>query len=328
LIGVSAAHHQLLEQLARVAVTDAEVLLCGPSGVGKELFARYVHEHSRRSDTAFVTINCGALPGELLENEMFGHVAGAFTGAQPRTQGLVAEAEGGTLFFDEVDALTPSNQVKLLRLVQEKEYRRLGEPRVRRADVRFIAATNADLVEAVRKGQFRADLFFRLRVVPITIPPLRDRTEDIEPLLAWHGQQYACAYQTPPLRFTDQALRRLQTYAWPGNVRELENCVRYLACLQLTRPVEVDDLPLLEVMTAPDAGLSRGPDGKFQEAKRELVNRFEREYVEQALRAAEGNIARAAQASGKARRAFFELMRKHGVDAAGFRTKDGAVSAR
>jgi transcriptional regulator with PAS, ATPase and Fis domain len=158
---------------------DAEVLISGPSGVGKELYARYVHERSPRGTAAFVPVNCGALPVDLLENELFGHVKGAFTGARPHSEGVVVMAEGGTLFLDEVDSLALISQVKLLRFLQEKEYRRLGETRIRRANVRIIAATNTDLVDAVRDGRFREDLFFRLQVVPIEVPALRERPSDI-----------------------------------------------------------------------------------------------------------------------------------------------------
>jgi DNA-binding NtrC family response regulator len=305
---------KLLSQLRKVAPTDAEVLLSGPTGVGKELYARLLHRLSPRAAAAFVPVNCGALPNDLFENELFGHVGGAFTGARPRTEGLVTEADHGTLFLDEVDSLALASQVKLLRLIQEKEYRRLGEARTRRADIRIVAATNADLQEAVRERRFREDLFFRLRVIPITVPPLRDRREDIQPLLSTYIERYSTAYSLPRVTFTQAALARVGTYSWPGNVRELENCVRYLTCLQLPGPVEVIDLPLLdeEVIETPEEepDLSSLP---LREAKRELVNRFEREYLERALRLTNGNIARAARLSGKARRAFFELMRKHGL---------------
>jgi len=318
LIGRSIAHRKLLAQLHRVAPTDAEVLLSGPTGVGKELYARLIHRLSARSAGAFVPVNCGALPNDLFENELFGHVGGAFTGARPRTEGLVTEADRGTLFLDEVDSLVLASQVKLLRLIQEKEYRRLGESRTRKADIRIVAATNADLQEAVRERRFREDLFFRLRVIPIVVPPLRERREDIQPILSTYVERYATAYSLPRITFTPAALARVTAYSWPGNVRELENCVRYLTCLQLTGPVNVDDLPLLDEVVPeprweePDlAGLS------LNAAKRELVTRFEREYLERALRESHGNIARAARQSGKARRAFFELMRKHGVKAVG-----------
>ena len=314
MVGCSDVHQRLLEQLTKFALTDAEILITGATGTGKELYAGFVHRQSPRAKAAFVPVNCGAIPDQLLENELFGHVGGAFTGAQPRTEGLVATAEGGTLFLDEVDTLSLAGQVKLLRFIQQKEYRRLGETRLRRADVRFIAATNADLLAAVKAGRFREDLFFRLRVIPIDIPPLWKRRDDIEPLIDQYAAYYAELYRVTPVTFDAGALERMKTYSWPGNIRELENCVQYLTCLQLDRTVHAEDLPLLNVeeQDAP-AGVASGLS--FQEAKRELVTMFEREYLEEALRRSGGNIAEAARASGKARRAFFELMRKHGIKA-------------
>jgi two-component system response regulator GlrR len=317
LIGRSAQHRTLLETLAKVAPSNAEVLISGPTGVGKELYARYVHEQSDRRAASFVAVNCGALASDLLENELFGHIGGAFTGARPQHQGLVAEAEEGTLFLDEVDTLSPANQVKLLRFIQEKEYRRLGESRVRRVNVRFVAATNASLADAVRDGSFRSDLFFRLRVVPVEVPPLCERPEDVGALLEEFVPRYAELYQLPAIRLSAAATEALEQYSWPGNIRELENCVRYLTCLQLQRDVGPADLPLLPQNTdVPIVMSSRA----FREAKRNMVGRFEREYLQAALRRASGNITRAAEESGKPRRAFFELLRKHEIDASTFRS--------
>ena len=320
LVGCSPAHRQLLEKLSRFANTDAEILISGPTGVGKELYARFVHRHSARRHASFVPVNCGALPNELLENEFFGHIGGAFTGARPQSEGLVAEAEGGTLFLDEVDSLSLACQIKLLRYLQDKQYRRLGETRIRRSNVRFIAATNTDLVSAMREGRFREDLFFRLRVIPVEVPPLRERPEDIPVLLAMYVEYYAKAYQLVEVSFSEAAQRRLETYTWPGNIRELENCVRYLTCLQLSRAVEPADLPLLDIESERNVSLEESglTEQSFREAKRELVNRFERTYVEDALRKSNGNITQAALASKKARRAFFELMKKHNVNPGDF----------
>jgi DNA-binding NtrC family response regulator len=318
LVGQSEAHNQLLEELAVVAVTDAEVLITGPTGVGKELYARYVHEKSRRSKRPFVPVNCGAFPDSLLENELFGHANGAFTGAQGKAKGLIAEAEGGTLFFDEVDTLLPGHQVKLLRLLQEKEYRPLGDSRVRKANVRFIAATNADLEQNVRDRKFREDLFFRLRVASCRVPPLRERREDIPVLLAHYVEHYAEAYQSPPIAFSEAARRLLVSYSWPGNVRELENCVQRLTIFRLGRPIEPDDLDLLkweEPIHNTDELLP------FKEAKEKVVNGFERFYLEETLRRTNGNITQAADLGKKNRRAYFELMQKNNVDANRYRTQ-------
>ena len=320
LIGRSAAHLHLLETLAKVAATDVELLLTGPTGVGKELYAHYVHQASARSHNRFVPVNCGALPPDLFENELFGHVGGAFTGARPRSEGLVSEAEHGTLFLDEIDSLSLPCQVKLLRFIQEREYRRLGESRIRHADLRVIAASNADLQAAVREGSFREDLFFRLRGFPVEVPPLSERRDDIALLLGEYAARFSELFKLPRAVFSDAALRRLEAYAWPGNVRELENCVKYLTCLQLARPVDPYDLPLLGAPPAIAAGrrVTDDADRSFREVKKNLVDDFERHYLSNALRRANGNIARAALASGKPRRVFFELMRKHGITAQHF----------
>jgi len=323
-VGKSVAHLNLLEKIRRFAEVDAEVLVSGPTGVGKEVYARVLHAQSARAKGAFVPMDCGAIPNELFENELFGHTRGAFTGAIAQASGLVAAAEGGVLFFDEVDALSPASQVKLLRFVQRKEYRRLGEPRLRSANVRVLAATNTDLEQAVQEGLFREDLYYRLRVIPIAVPPLKERREDVPLLLEAFGKYYAECYGGPRIEFSPAALRYLEEYSWPGNVRELENCVRYLTCLRIPRPVEVCDLDLLSAdKPGADSSLHRLT---MQDAKRQLVMKFERAYLEEKLLSAGGNIARAANASGKDRRAFFELMRKHGLRSASSRPVEGKSS--
>jgi DNA-binding NtrC family response regulator len=319
-----------MEKLEKVAPTDAEVLISGPTGVGKELYANFIHHHSARAKASFVPVNCGGLPVELIENELFGHVGGAFTGARPHSDGLVAAAEGGTLFFDEIDSLPLPCQAKLLRFLQDKEYRRLGETRLRHSNVRIIAATNADLVAAVRAKSFREDLFFRLRVVPVEVPSLAQRPGDIPSLVDTFVERCSGTYRLPRVVFGDRALDRLKSYSWPGNIRELENCVKYLTCLQLARPVDLSDLPLL-LENETDDGLpmdALAKAGPLRALKRELVSEFERTYLESALRCSGGNIAAAARASGKPRRAFFELMRKRGVTAtssSGMETSDAVA---
>jgi two-component system, NtrC family, response regulator GlrR len=329
--GRSDAHRRVVATLRRLAPTELEILITGPSGVGKEQYARYAHRESTRASRPFVGVNCGAIPAELVENELFGHVGGAFTGARARADGLVAEAEGGTVFLDEVDTLSPRNQVTLLRFVQEKEYRRLGEPRVRRADVRIIAASNRDLMSAAREGLFRDDLLFRLRVAPIEIPPLRDRPEDAEELWERYADYYAAENAAPRIELSPIALGAIRRHRWPGNVRELENCVRYLTCLRLGRPVEPADLPFAALpdsfvpasndfrleggrVVASANGISgNGYPSNFRAAKAALVSEFERTVVRGALEETRGNIAQAARLVGKPRRAFFCLMRKHQI---------------
>lgn len=308
-------------QVAAAARNDAEVLIVGPTGVGKELYARQVHEESRHCHGAFVPVNCGAMPAELFENEMFGHVGGAFTGARARQLGLVQRASQGTLFLDEIDSLPLVNQVKLLRLIQEREFRALGDTKTQRVDLRIVAATNVDLTARAFAGEFRQDLFFRLRVIPITVPPLRERPEDIRPLMNHFIARYALQYRREPVRISEAAAQRLEAYAWPGNVRELENCARYLLCAYAGEVVGVEQLPLLalgeesvlrseQVTSWP---VAEQPLGHFNERKREVVQAFERSYLREALARHNGNVSAAARASGKHRRAFFELMRKNGL---------------
>jgi len=326
----------VLGTLAKVAATDAEVLITGPSGVGKELYAAYTHNRSPRRNRPFVTVNCSNLSSHLLENEIFGHARGAYTGAHTAMTGIAASAEGGSLFLDEVDTLPSASQAKLLRFIQTKEYRRLGDTHLRSADIRLIAASNVNLEREVREGRFRKDLFFRLRVVPVEIPSLSRRPDDIAPLLEHFASRYAAEYRLPPVTFSAAALCCLKTYSWPGNVRELENSVRYLTCLQLGRPVECEDLTLCREMAPGDHATENLPpegeepaedaeslgdiaDEPLQQAKQKVVGSFERFYVDRALTQARGNVSAAARASGKHRRAFFELMRKHGLNALDYR---------
>ncbi|MEZ6134605.1 MAG: sigma-54 dependent transcriptional regulator [Pirellulaceae bacterium] len=332
--GCSNEHKSIVEKLRKVAATDAEVLIVGPSGVGKELYARFVHDHSRRSESAFVPVNCGGLSGELLENQMFGHVGGAFTGARPQSEGLVNEAEGGTLFLDEVDSLSVSSQIKLLRFLQDKQYRRMGENRLRHANVRIISATNADLENAVSEDRFREDLFFRLRVVPIKVPALHDRPDDILELVDVFINKASQEYNLPCVEFSDDALVRMKSYEWPGNIRELENCVDYLTCLQLQRPVEPDDLPLLkkkpcktsdngaadlESLVSFYLRLNEHNGEEFQDLKKRFIDAFEKQYLHRALQTTNGNVSAAARMCGKHRRALSELMHKHHLSPDGYR---------
>ena len=323
LVGCSKSHKEALDKLTRVAPTNAEVLLIGPSGVGKELYANHVHIHSHRRARRFVPVNCGGLSGDLLENTLFGHVGGAFTGARALSEGLVSEAEGGTLFLDEVDSLSAPCQTKLLRFLQDQKYRRLGEGRLRQADVRIIAATNTDLEKAVNEGHFRKDLFFRLRVFPVEIAALCRRPEDIPELVSVFRARSAAQYELLPAELSPAIVERMQHYEWPGNIRELENCVAYLTCLQLGRPIEPHDLPFLSQLrdtTAEDDEQTTFPDDGLQDSKNRLVAEFERQYIERALRTTNGNISAAARMSGKNRRALFELIRKHEIRPDEFRT--------
>lgn len=301
-----------LEKIPLISKTDAVILISGESGTGKELFARAIHYLGPRSGKPFVPLNCGAIPADLLENELFGHEQGAFTGASSSRRGVINEAEGGTLFLDEIDCLPLQMQAKLLRLLQESEYRPLGSPKMRKANLRVISATNVDLRRAMNQGRFRKDLFYRLNVIPIVIPPLRDRKEDI-PLLADHFlEKYAHnSTNSESKKLTPEALRKLVLYDWPGNVRELENVIERASALCESRIVGPDQI-LIE--TEPDSAMET-----FKEAKDRHLGQFEKNYIETLLIAHKGNITRAADAANKNRRAFWQLMRKHRINAKGFK---------
>jgi transcriptional regulator with GAF, ATPase, and Fis domain len=224
-IGCSPAWREAVRVAELAAQTDASVLICGETGTGKEVLARFIHCRSRRAGGPFVAVNCGAIPESLLETELFGHEKGAFTGAVGARVGKFEAADGGTVFLDEVGDMSPAMQVKLLRVLQERTFERVGGNRPVRVDVRIIAATNRDLRQLVREGRFRADLFYRISVVPVWLPPLRERPEDI-PLLARHFlEKHRARYGKAVTGFTPQAMRRMRSYPWPGNVRELEHAV-------------------------------------------------------------------------------------------------------
>jgi DNA-binding NtrC family response regulator len=306
LVGESEAFLTEIEKLPLVARCEASVLITGDTGTGKELCARAIHYLSPRASQSFLPVNCGAIPAELIENELFGHVSGAFTGAKTTRSGLIDEANGGTLFLDEVDCLPLMAQVKFLRFLQEKEYRPLGATRTHKADVRVIAATNINCEDAVREGKLRQDLYYRLNVIQLTLPSLRDRREDI-PLLAHHFlNKYALEYNKQVTGFSPDAIRKLILYDWPGNVRELEHVIMRAIVLS-TKPIicaagiaisDSETLPLPE---------------SFQEAKNRMVDQFEKTYIKGLLLSNHCNISRSAKAAQKNRRAFWELIRKHHI---------------
>ena len=296
-----------------IAESDATCLLLGETGTGKELFARAIHYTSRREQRPFVPVNCGAIADALFENELFGHTRGAFTDARSEEVGLLAYADRGTLFLDEVDALSPRAQVKLLRVLQEREYRPVGSAKTCRVDVRIVAATNSDLRRSVAGHSFREDLFHRLNVLRLTIPPLRDRLEDI-PLLAKHFLREFAGRQGQPCKtLEEQALRRLMAYRWPGNVRELESVLQRATLLVQRPSVEASELDL------PDEVTVSAPQSTLKAAKMLTIRQFERSYLSDILQRFEGNVSRAAKAAGKERRSFQRLLRKHSIAAAVFR---------
>jgi two-component system response regulator GlrR len=304
IIGESPSLLAEIQRVPRFAHCDATVLISGESGTGKEIFARAIHRLSPRADQPFVPVNCGAIPEHLVESEIFGHKRGAFTGATSDQPGLVREAEGGTLFLDEIDALTRPAQVKLLRFLQEGEYRAVGSQQMVQANVRAVAAANTNLRKSVQEGEFREDLFYRLSVLTLALPALRERRGDIL-LLARHflDQQGALLRQAPK-NLSLASVNRLFAHAWPGNVRELQNVLTRAVVLCDRGTIEPTDLALPN-----DDG--KTDDESFRTIKARVVRRFEHDFLETALRSQGGNISRAARAVKKNRRAFWELLRKH-----------------
>jgi len=318
LIGESFPFLEEVKKIPTVAKCDASVLISGETGTGKELCARAIHYLSPRASKPFIPFNCGAIPTELMENELFGHVQGAFTGASAAQPGLLCEANSGTVFLDDIDCLALASQVKLLRFLQEKEYRQLGSSKMCQADVRVIAATNTDLGEAVKEGRLRQDLYYRLNVILLMLPALRDRREDI-PLIALHFlNKYAPDFNKQLTGFAFEAMQTLMLYDWPGNVRELEHVVERAVLFSEHTVIKEIDI-ILPHQKASACRVS------FKEAKTNAVNQFERNYIESLLLAYQGNITKSAQAAQKNRRAFWQLIRKHQIDAQTF--KPGYLNA-
>jgi two-component system, NtrC family, response regulator PilR len=314
LIGTSRVMEQLYELIGRVADTKTNVLVCGESGTGKELVARAIHDQSERREQPFVAVNCGAIPENLLESELFGHVKGSFTGAVQNKAGLFETAHRGTLFLDEIGELPGSLQVKLLRVIQDKAVRRVGGTSDHQVDVRIVAATNRRLEEEVAAGRFREDLYYRLNVIQIALPPLRERSEDI-PLLVQHFvERYAAEIGKPLRGFSDSAMKRLLQYPFPGNVRELENMVERAVALTQTETIGPESLPPT-VLDPP----ARGPAARIplEGANLDsLVNEFERGLLREALRQSRGVKKRAAQLLGISFRSFRYRLEKLGMDEA------------
>lgn len=313
LVGEAPSFLAETRKMPLLASCDGRVLILGETGTGKELFARAIHYLSPRMRHPFVPVSCGAIPIELLENELFGHDKGAFTGATTDKPGLIREAENGTLFLDEVDALPLLAQTKLLRFLQEGEYRPLGASKSHLADVRVIAASNANLGQAVREGRLRQDLYYRLNIIRINLPPLRDRREDIPLLTAHFVDKYAHEFRRSVRGLTEAAMQKLMFHDWPGNVRELENTIERAVLL-----TDKDCIDSTEIMP-PDNDVTVEVQS-FQESKAQMITRFERSYIRDLMVLYRGNITHAARAAKKNRRAFWELMRKNKIDVRSFKT--------
>ncbi len=310
MIGKSVAMRALRKQIAVVAPTDGRVLISGESGAGKELVARAVHAQSRRAGAPFIEVNSAAIPEELIESELFGHVKGAFTGATAAKKGKFEMADGATLFLDEVSDMSASVQAKVLRVLEEQRFEPVGSNTPVTVDVRVVAATNKHLDEEIEKGTFRSDLYFRLNVIPFEVPPLRDRLEDVPLLVEHFNQRFAAAYGKKPKQFEEQAVEAMQHYSWPGNVRELKNTIERIMIMHNPHRVGLKDLPTFG-SAEPPASSYRFPS--FKEAS----DAYHREFIQRKLDEAEGNVSRAAELMGIDRSHLYRRMRALGINVRG-----------
>ncbi|MGE5405440.1 MAG: sigma-54-dependent transcriptional regulator [Candidatus Saccharibacteria bacterium] len=314
LVGSSEVMQRLLVLIRQVAATPATVLITGESGTGKELVAQAIHETSLRKDQPLIKVNCGAIPETLLESELFGHEKGAFTGANARKPGRFERADQGTIFLDEVGEMSPAVQVKLLRVLQEKEIERVGGTDVIKIDVRVIAATNRDLAADVKSGRFREDLYYRLNVFPLAVPPLRERLQDIPQLAVFFVDRYSGEFGKGKIEIADEAMRLLSLYSWPGNVRELQNVIERAVILSTQQVILPEQLPieiLRSEVYAEKPGLA-GDSVTLPENGLDLET-VERSLLEQALEKASGNQTRAAKLLGISRHTLIYRMEKYGL---------------
>lgn len=306
IVGRSKPMLQLFEVIRRISARrDASALIIGSTGTGKELVARAIHYNSDRKDAPFMPINCSAIPETLLESELFGHQKGAFTGAHETRRGLIEEAQGGTVFLDEINTLSQNLQVKLLRVLQERIVRRVGGRENISIDIRLVSASNQDLEEAVKRGEFRQDLFYRLSVVPVRLPDLRDRREDIPLLVSHFLQKFAQQHGEPGRRFSSEAMRLLMTHTWPGNVRELENAIEHALTMGSEDILGVQDLPAS--ITAPERDI-------VEEALIDNVplSEVERRYILRILEKMGGHQIKTSQILGIDRRTLYRRLRQYG----------------
>ncbi|MDX2171057.1 MAG: sigma 54-interacting transcriptional regulator [Deltaproteobacteria bacterium] len=307
-------NHPVMEKILsisqRVASTDSTVLIMGESGTGKELIARFIHAHSRRSNQPFIAVNCGASPPDLLESEMFGHERGAFTGAVGARMGMFQLANGGSIFLDEIGEMSATLQVKLLRVLQEREIRPVGSDRSVKVDVRVIAASNRDLAVEVEKGRFREDLFYRLQVIPILLPPLRERRSDIPVLVQYFLDKYNSKHEGRHCRVMDDAMVHLWEYDWPGNVRELENLIERMVVLSEDGVIRVDNLPPNIRSFISEKKIPRPTLTEEGIDLNRAVEEFEYRLIDEALRRTKGNKQAAARLLGLKRTTLVAKLRR------------------
>ncbi|GJL53849.1 MAG: hypothetical protein NPIRA02_09810 [Nitrospirales bacterium] len=308
LIGKNPVFRKALEKIAVLAIAEAPVLICGETGTGKELFARAIHYHGSRKGGPFIPVNCGALPDHIFENELFGHTKGAFTDASFEQKGLIGEAEGGTLFLDEIDALSFAAQIKLLRFLQDAEFRPLGSSKSFKANVRVLTATNKDIQQIVIDKEFRADLFYRISFFSLVIPPLRERLDDIPALTDYFIAKTMAPNPKKTSSLSSDCLSKLMGYTWPGNIRELQGVLQRSLAFSTSDQIGAYDIDLPFTCHTND-----GTDDTFRIAKSKVVKQFERSYLLNLLATYRGNVSKASKAAGKERRSFQRLLRKYGL---------------
>jgi len=332
IVARSAKMRSTLDVVTRIAKLDSTVHIHGESGTGKELIAKAIHLASDRKDKSFVALNCAALPETLLESELFGHEKGAFTGAVRSTKGLFTQAHGGTIFLDEIGDMPLATQSKLLRVLQERQFYPVGSEVPTEVDVRVIVATNKDLEEQVRKGLFRDDLFYRIHVIPIHIAPLRERKEDIVPLVEYFFRKFSQQMKKDVKGLTPEALRKLMMHEWPGNVRELENTIEY-AVAMTQKDMVTEDFVLQGRAGGAERGLNNlsaeRPGGQSESLRplKDARDAFERDYLVQVLSMTDGNVSQAAKLAGKYRADFYDLLKKHDLRADEFKKPKPMMSA-
>lgn len=317
IVGRSPAMRLVFKTIHLISESNVDVLIVGETGTGKELVARSIHNRSLRKSGPFIAVDCGAIPENLLESELFGYEKGAFTGADQRSVGLLEHASGGTFFLDEIGELPVRLQVKLLRALQERRIRRLGGKEEIDLDVRIIAATSRDLLNEIREGRFRDDLYYRINVARIELPPLRARTEDIPLLVSHFVSQYAAEMERGSLEVDAEVNDILSRYPWPGNVRELQNVIKRALAMSRHHVMSVDDLP---VEIAVQGGERRKQDrGGFFEVREQRINAFEKWYLSNLLKASQGDVSRAARKADVPRGTLYRLLKKHKLDPEDFR---------
>ena len=307
MVGDSVPMRALRQQISYAAPTTGRILIYGESGTGKELVARALHARSLRASQVLIETNCAAIPEELIESELFGHVKGAFTGATQAKRGKFEQADNATLFLDEIGDMSLKTQSKVLRALEEQRFQAVGSETTISVDVRIIAATNKKLEAEIENGNFRADLFYRLNVIPFEIPPLRERLEDVPLLVEHFNHEFSVANNREPKQFTPAALERMQSYDWPGNVRELRNTIERVIIMRLDRIVEADDLPILSGDAPPASSYNF-------DSYREASETYEREYIVRKLAETDGNVSRTAEIMGIDRSHLYRRMKSLGIN--------------